>query len=347
MGKAWYTPPVRLALIALALLLPAFLTVFLYFNHTLSGLLPGVPGALGGALRLTFIKGALLILLAGCTVIFWLIYRFYSRLEVFQRQTRDIVRSSALASRIAVNGSDEFAALAADLNSVLERTQKLAISVRQAGDSIAHDLRTPLTRMRVDVEVVLQSDDAEAWHATLERILAEVDGMQTTFNSLLALGQAEAGGMRLKPNDVNLSRLLEEIAELYSPSAEEHELTLQVEVQEGIQLQGDKQLLAQTFSNLLDNAMKYVPSGGTIRLSAVLQGKNAVVAVEDNGPGIPEEMRDKVFERFTRIDPSRTLPGTGLGLALVKAFVELHRGTIRIEQSAMGGAAFKITLPVS
>lgn len=341
-----FSAPVRLAFIALALLLIASLLVFGYFDRALAGLLPDAASPLGNALRTSYLKAVLLMMLAGFAIIFWLIYRFYARIETYQRLIRKIIASADLSTRLPAMGDDDFAALTHDLNAVLERTQKLAQGVRQAGDSIAHDLRTPLTRMRTDVEVALQGDDPNAWHDTLERILAEVGGMQSIFNSLLALGQAEAGGMRLKAKEVDMSRLLDEIAELYTPSAEEHEMTLLSDIPPGLKLMGDKQLLAQTFSNLLDNAIKYVPDGGTIRLSAKSHDNNLEVVVEDNGPGIPEDMREKIFERFTRIDPSRTLPGTGLGLALVKAFAELHRGTINVEQSELGGAAFKITLPL-
>jgi signal transduction histidine kinase len=341
-----FSAPVRLAIIALALFLIASLFVFGYFDRTLAGLLPDATGLLRQSLRTSHLKGILLMMLAGFAIVFWLIYRFYSRIETYQRLVRKMVASADLSSRLPVLGDDEFATLTHDLNAVLERTQKLAQGVRQAGDSIAHDLRTPLTRMRTDVEVALQGDDPLAWRETLERILAEVGGMQSTFNSLLALGQAEAGGMRLKAKEVDMSRLLDEIVELYTPSAEEHELTLQSDISPELKLMGDKQLLAQTFSNLLDNAMKYVPAGGAVQLRAELQDSGIEIIVEDNGPGIPEEMREKIFERFARIDPSRTLPGTGLGLALVKAFVELHRGTISVEKSNMGGAAFRITLPI-
>jgi len=151
--------------------------------------------------------------------------------------------------------------------------------------------------------------------------------------------------MRLKAKVVDLSALLAELGELYGPSAEDNGLELESRVAADLLVHGDKQLLAQAFSNLLDNAIKYVPAGGKVQLTALRRGKQVEIVVEDNGPGIPAEMREKIFERFTRIDPSRTLAGSGLGLALVKAFVELNQGRIDIGESALGGAAFRITLP--
>jgi signal transduction histidine kinase len=292
-----------------------------------------------------FVESEVLIILLGLVVGFWLARRFRGQVEAFNQLTLKIVNAGDLSSRMPVKGNDEFAALAANMNAMLGRIEKLVQGVRQVGDNIAHDIRTPLTRLRADVELALHDGNPETCRATLERVLEEVEGMHTIVNSLLALGQAEAGGMRLKAKVVDLSALLAELGELYGPSAEDNGLELESRVAADLLVHGDKQLLAQAFSNLLDNAIKYVPAGGKVLLTAVRRGKQVEIVVEDNGPGIPAEMREKIFERFTRIDPSRTLAGSGLGLALVKAFVELNQGRIGIGESALGGAAFKITLP--
>lgn len=230
----------------------------------------------------------------------------------------------------------------------LLRSRLVAVtqSARQTGDNIAHDLRTPLTRLRADVEAALRQDDGEAHRATLERVLNGVQEMQNIINALLTLGQAEAGGMRVKKKTVDLSELLDEMLELYGPSAEERQLSLQGKIDPQILIEADRQLLARIFSNLLDNELKYVPAGGMVMLTAVAKGARVSVTVEDNGPGIPAEMRDKIFERFTRLDPSRTISGgAGLGLSLVKAFAKLLQGDVRVAQSRLGGAAFIVTLP--
>ena len=298
-----------------------------------------------GGLWSAFLRTEGLILLLGVIVGLWLAQRFWAQVQNFNATVLRIANSGDLRSRMPVIGNDEFASLATNVNTMLERIEKLVQGIRQVSDNIAHDLRSPLTRLRADVEVALSEPDPARQHETLLRVLDELHGMQVIFNSLLAIGRAEAGEMRLQRTDFDLSLLLEEMAELYGPSAEERRLTLEANIPEGLQARADRQILAQALSNLLDNAIKYVPPGGVVRVSATALPQLVEITIEDNGPGIPEAMRDKVFERFTRIDPSRTMVGAGLGLSLVKAFVELHGGTISLDQSELSGAAFRIRVP--
>lgn len=303
--------------------------------------------ALIGSFRQTFLMTASVVTLFGLVSGYWLAWRFRRRMDAFNRHTRLIVQSGDLSSRMPVAGNDEFSVLAGNMNAMLERIEKLVQGIRQVSDNIAHDLRTPLTRLRADVQVALQQGDATSHHAALERVHGELEKMQSIFSSLLAISRAESGGMPVKRAVVDFSELLNEMAELYIPSAEEHGLTLETEIADGLLIYGNRQLLAQTFSNLLDNALKYVPVGGKVSLRAQKEGSQIRVVVEDSGPGIPLEMRDKVFERFTRLDPSRTMTGSGLGLSLAKAFVELHHGRITITKGALGGSAFILDFPAT
>ena len=292
------------------------------------------------------LRAELLILLVGLAVGFWLGRRFWSQIESFNQMAMKIVNSANLATRMPVKGDDEFAALATNMNAMLDRIEKLFQGIRQVSDNIAHDLRSPLTRLRADVEVALQQQDPARYRETLERTLEELQKMQDIFQSLLSLGQAEAGSLKIRKKPLDLSELLEDIIDLYGPLMEEKEQTLTTRIPGNVSISGDRQLLAQAFSNLLDNAIKYVPAGGIIELAMARKGDKVEITLVDSGPGIVPEMRKKVFDRFVRVDPSRTLPGTGLGLSLVKAFIELHGGTITLSDSNLGGAAFLIVLPV-
>lgn len=303
--------------------------------------------ALVNGFRQTFLVTASMVSLLGLALGLWLARRFRDRIDAFNRHTKLIVQSGDLSSRMPVVGNDEFSELSNNMNAMLGRIEKLVQGIHQVSDNIAHDLRTPLTRLRADVQVALQQQDASAHHAALERALTELEKMQVVFNSLLAISRAESGGVAIKRAVVDFTELLEELLELYVPSAEDHGLSLVGEVAAGLHVYGNRQLLAQSFSNLLDNALKYVPAGGSIRLVAGKSEGRIKVMVEDSGPGIPEEMRDKVFERFTRVDPSRTIAGSGLGLSLAKAFIELHHGSLRVSKSAIGGCAFEVDLPAA
>ena len=292
------------------------------------------------------VAAALLIVLVAGAAWYWQSWRFRRRLGSFDEQTTMILNSGDLSRRLLVQERDEFAALAANMNAMVARLEQQVQQARQSGNNIAHDLRTPLTRLRSDVEAALRRTEPEAHRDALERTQSELRRMQKLIDSLLAIGRAEGGGMQLEHKPVDLSGLLEEMVDLYGPAAEEQQMVLEKEIEPQLVIEADRQLLARIFSNLLDNALKYAPPGSRIRVRAAAAPGQVEIVVEDNGPGVPIEMRDKVFERFVRIDPSRTLPGSGLGLSMVKAFIELLHGSIRIADSPLGGAAFIVVLPV-
>jgi len=296
--------------------------------------------------RTAFIIAMALILSLGLAGGWLLAKRFWDQIEDFNQMAMKIFNSGNLRERMPVKGKDEFSVLANNMNAILDKMEKLFQGVRQVSDNIAHDLRSPLARLRVDVEVTLQENNPQNYRMTLDRVLTELQNMQDIFQSLLSLGQAEAGSMKIRKKPLNLSQLLEDIVELYGPLAEDKGQIFEAHIPPDLIIDGDRQLLAQALSNLLDNAVKYVPEGGKISLGAEIKNDKAEVRIDDSGPGIPQEMRKKVFDRFVRVDPSRTLPGTGLGLSLVKAFIELHQGSITLSESKLGGTLFTILLPV-
>lgn len=243
------------------------------------------------------------------------------------------------------DGADEFDRLAQTLNGMLDRIARLIASVRGATDNIAHDLRSPLTRHRARIEAALNhpptADELPDW---LERNLADVDQVLSTFQSLLRIARVDSGLLRSEFSELDVGRLVRDAAELMEPLAEERGLRLVVSAPEGAACTGHRDLLFQTVLNLIDNAIKYSPHGGTVELSLTRDGEDWRLCVHDEGPGIPAAERERVFERLYRLDSARDTPGLGLGLSLVQSVVALHRGTIALEDAAPG-LAVTLRLP--
>ncbi|MFN7055828.1 sensor histidine kinase [Hyphomonas sp.] len=245
-------------------------------------------------------------------------------------KTTEAVMGGELGRRMPVRGTgDEFDRLAQRLNDMLDQIQTLVEASRHTGDSIAHDLRSPLTRLRNRLELALsQPMSEEAANETLETTLAEVDRVLDTFNAILRLARLDAGseGSRVR---MDLSGLAEELAELFEPACEEASLGFRSQIARGLTVLGDRDLIAQAIANLLDNAVKYTPAGGHIRF-VVARGPDGQIdlTVTDTGPGIPESERARVTRRFHRLDSARTQPGSGLGLSLVESVAQMHGGQL-------------------
>jgi signal transduction histidine kinase len=257
---------------------------------------------------------------------------FLRRIESINDTCREIIYGD-LSRRIPMRSADDdFDQLAGNLNNMLDQIEALMAGVRQVSDNIAHDLRTPLARLRNRLELLREQVSEEGPRDLLDQAAAEADGLLATFKALLRIGQIESGSRRAGFTQVDLAALLRDVIELYEPLADEKGQHIELELASGRTIRGDRDLLFQAFANLLDNAIKYTPGNGRIRVGLT----GARVSVADNGPGIPEEARDKVFQRFFRLETCRTTPGNGLGLSLVAAVANLHNAGIRLEDNAPG-----------
>jgi len=260
-----------------------------------------------------------------------------ARIEGINRTTEGILQGD-MARRMPVRGNrDEFDRLATSLNAMLDQIDGLMTGMRGVADNIAHDLRSPISRLRSRLEFTLMSEtDADGYRRAMEDAIREADGILATFNALLEIALAEAGAVRDRFSPIDLSALAADAGELYGPVAEEKGQSLTTEIEPGVTVPGNSHLLAQAAANLLDNAIKYTPEGGRILLRVQRDGDGAVLSIRDSGPGIPEEARGRVLDRFVRLDVSRSAPGAGLGLSLVSAVARLHKATLTLTDAAPG-----------
>lgn len=272
------------------------------------------------------------------------------RVETINVAARSIMGGD-LSRRIAVTGAgDEFDVLATNLNAMLERIEALMSGLREVSDNIAHDLKTPLTRLRNSAEAALRETGADAYREGLEHTIEKADELIKTFNSLLLVARLEAGALEENAEPFDVGSAVSDVAELYEPVAEERGMGLAVNVEAGAQLTGNRQLVVQAVANLIENAIKYsgkpARSNGAAAISIDLhdRGDAIEIAVADNGPGIAPEDRERVLKRFVRLEKSRTEPGTGLGLSLVQAVARLHGGAVRLDDNRPG-LRVVVTLP--
>lgn len=257
------------------------------------------------------------------------------RLEVINETSREII-SGDLSRRIPQRGTeDEFDELVSHLNAMLDRIEALMEDVRRVSDSIAHDLKTPLTRLRNDLET-LRAGAAPKDREAVDHALQEADGLLSTFNALLRIARIESGHRRAGFAEVDFAAVVRDVVEFYEPLSEAHGLSLHCDVDAQPRVRGDRDLLFQAAANLLDNAIKYTPAGGRVEVRVEDAGDRACLTVSDSGPGIPAAAREKVFERFYRVESSRNTPGSGLGLALVRAVARLHDAELRLDDNAPG-----------
>ncbi len=278
----------------------------------------------------------LLLALAGGFLVNRLILR---RLDGITRSSRRIMAGN-IAERMPLNGSgDAFDRLSENLNLMLERNEHLLAGLRDVSHNIAHDLKSPLTRMRNRAQAVLAAADDKIDRDVLEAIMAEADRLLAIFNALLNIARIEAGAPQREMTRLDSQAVLNDIRELYEPLAEDHNLDLVIAPDSAISFHGQRELIAQALVNLIDNAIKYAHDRSErrrIHLGAEQHGDEIVLWVADRGPGIEDAQKERVLERFTRLEASRSQPGAGLGLSLAAAVARFHAGELVLQDNNPG-----------
>jgi len=262
---------------------------------------------------------------------------FLKRIEEINRTSRSIMDGN-LSNRVPMRGSgDEMDQLAVNLNAMLDRIQALMESLKRVSDDIAHDLRTPLSRLRQRLEVSrARVATPEGYAVVMDQSIAEVDAILETFQALLRIAQIEAGTRRAAFSEVDLGGIVSAVAETFAPVAEDSGHRLRASIERTATIQGDRGLLTQMAANLLENSIRHCAPGAVIAIALTREAGQPVVRITDSGSGIPQEEREKVFRRFYRLETSRTTPGNGLGLALVKAVADLHGASIDLGDNHPG-----------
>lgn len=252
--------------------------------------------------------------------------------------------SAASAGQARGDAVDELSAL---FNTMLDRINGLMAAMGESIDNVAHDLRTPIARLRGIAERALQNGDPAEQKEALADCLEEADKILSILNTLMDISEAETGGLQLRREPVALRALLAEVVELYEDVADAKKVAVEVEPGDEVSVSGDRDRLRQVFANLLDNAIKYTPDGGRVRIEIRREADAAVVTVTDTGAGIAAEHLPRIWERLYRADPSRSGRGLGLGLSLVKAYVTAHGGTVEAASQPGQGSTFAVRLPLT
>ena len=279
----------------------------------------------------------------------WLASRsVLSPLRALVETIRHIVETGDLKRRVsAQDQKGELGTLGAMFNGILDRNAVLVDNSRETLDNVAHDLRTPMTHLRNSAEHALQAQepDLDAHREALADCMEESERILQTLNALMDLAEAESGGMRLTTESFELSELADEVIELYSIVAEEKSIEIENSLSCALVVDADRLRVRQCLANLVDNALKYSPQGSSVELTGSSTASTVSLCITDQGCGVAPEDQDKIWDRLFRAEPSRAMPGLGLGLSMVRAITEAHGGSVHVESRPQQGSAFTLNFP--
>jgi signal transduction histidine kinase len=285
----------------------------------------------------SFVSAFFAVVLLGTAAVIALSIALLRRVDAI-RLTAEAIGAGDLSKRIPLRGNgDDLDRLSVTLNHMLDRIANLMESLRQVSSDIAHDLKTPLVRLRQRLEAgQLMEGNSQDHRALIEAAMRNVDEILVIFGALLRIAQVEAGTRRAGFRHVNVSAILTTVVEAFAPAAEDLGHTLTANIAEKVYVLGDRELLTQLFANLVENAIRHTPAGTKIMANVHADAFKVTASIVDSGPGIPKDERTKVFRRFYRLERARSTPGNGLGLSLVKAIADLHDASIEVEDAAPG-----------
>jgi signal transduction histidine kinase len=300
------------------------------------------------AFRKNFIMTFSALLLLAAVIGWFMAGKALAGMATVTRTARHISTGGALGSRVPLTGNgDEIDQLAATFNQMLDQIETLVAGIKEMSDNIAHDLKSPVTRIRGIAEVTLTTDPSlSAYENMAASIIEECDRLLDLINTMLVISKTEAGVDKLHYENLDMTEVVQDACNLFQSSAEDRGITLRCHPSVKLFVKGDKRMIQRLVANLLDNAIRYTPEGGTVDVSVLSPCKDqAAVIIKDTGIGISKKDLPHVFERFYRSEPSRTLSGTGLGLSLALAIAKAHGGHIEVNSSLGKGSTFAVTLP--